>query len=159
MAEEKEASVTALDRVDREILRLISVDASLSLAEIATKVGLTPTPCWKRIRRMEQEGVIVRRVAVLDPPKIGLPVAVFVEVQTADHSAAWLDKFHEVVATMPEIVDAWRMSGDVDYLMHVVVADIAAYDGFYRRLIAALPLRNVTSRFAMERMKSGTLPI
>jgi len=159
MTEEKEAGVTALDRVDREILRLISVDASLSLAEIAVKVGLTPTPCWKRIRRMEQEGVIVRRVAVLDPRKIGLPVAVFVEVETADHSAAWLEKFHAVVATMPEIVDAWRMSGDVDYLLHVVVADIAAYDGFYRRLIAALPLRNVTSRFAMERMKSGALPI
>jgi len=159
MAEEKEAVSTALDRVDREILRLISVDASLSLAEIAAKVGLTPTPCWKRIRRMEQAGIIVRRVAVLDPAKIGLPVAVFVEVETADHSAAWLEKFHTVVATMPEIVDAWRMSGDVDYLLHVVVADIAAYDGFYRRLIAALPLRNVTSRFAMERMKSGALPI
>ena len=159
MAEEKEAASTALDRVDRDILRLITVDASLSLAQIAKQVGLTPTPCWKRIRRMEQEGNILRRVAVLEPARIGLPVAVFVAVETADHSAAWLEKFHAVVATMPEIVDAWRMSGDVDYLLHVVVADIAAYDGFYRRLIAALPLRNVTSRFAMERMKSGTLPI
>src|SRR6201985_381808 len=133
-----------LDRLDREILRLLSVDASLSLADIAAKVGLTPTPCWKRIRRMEQEGIIQRRVAILDADKIGLPVSVFVEIETADHSAEWLARFAEVIRTMPEIVDAWRMSGDVDYLLHVVVADIASYDQFYRRLIGAVPLRNVS---------------
>ena len=148
-----------LDRVDREILRLLSVDASLSLAEIADKVGLTATPCWKRIRRMEQLGIIMRRVALIDPAKVGLGVSVFVAVETADHSADWLDRFAKVVAGMAEIVDAWRMSGDVDYVLHVVVPDIAAYDGFYRRLIEALPLRNVTSRFAMERMKAAPLPI
>lgn len=154
MSAEKE-----LDRVDREILRLISEDASLSLAEIAGRVGLTPTPCWKRIRRMEQDGIILRRVAVIDPAKVGLPVSVFVEVETADHSGAWLARFAEVIAGMTEVVDAWRMSGDVDYLLHVVVADIAAYDGFYRRLIGAVPLRNVSSRFAMERIKTASLPI
>ena len=154
MADPKE-----LDRLDRAILRLLAEDASLSLAEVAEKVGLTPTPCWKRIRRMEQEGIILRRVAVLDAAKVGVPVSVFVAVETADHSGVWLDRFAEVVAGMPEIVDAWRMSGDVDYVMHVVVADIAAYDDFYRRLIAAVPLRNVTSRFAMEHMKNGPLPI
>ena len=154
MAADKE-----LDRVDREILRLLSVDASLSLAEIADKVGLTATPCWKRIRRMEQLGIILRRVALIDPAKVGLGVSVFVAVETADHSAEWLDRFAKVVAGMAEIVDAWRMSGDVDYVLHVVVPDIAAYDGFYRRLIEALPLRNVTSRFAMERMKAAPLPI
>lgn len=154
MADPKE-----LDRLDRAILRLLAEDASLSLAEVAEKVGLTPTPCWKRIRRMEQDGIILRRVAVLDPAKIGVPVSVFVAVETADHSGAWLDRFAEVVAGMPEIVDAWRMSGDVDYVMHVVVADIAAYDDFYRRLITALPLRNVTSRFAMEHLKHGPLPV
>lgn len=159
MAQDKENGPADLDRVDKEILRLISVDASLSLAEIAGKVGLTPTPCWKRIRRMEQEGVIQRRVAVIDAARIGLPVSVFVAVETADHSAAWLEKFHAAVADMPEIVDALRMSGDVDYLLHVVVPDIAAYDHFYRKLISALPLRNVTSRFAMERMKAAALPI
>ena len=148
-----------LDRVDREILRLLSVDASLSLAEIADKVGLTATPCWKRIRRMEQLGIILRRVALIDPGKVGLGVSVFVAVETADHSAGWLDRFANVVAGMTEIVDAWRMSGDVDYLLHVVVPDIAAYDGFYRRLIESLPLRNVTSRFAMERMKAAPLPL
>jgi len=159
MTEDRDIAPATLDKIDREILRLITEDASLSLADIAGKVGLTPTPCWKRIRRMEQAGIILRRVAVLDPAKIGLPVSVFVAVETADHSAAWLEKFHTVVDTMPEIVDAWRMSGDVDYLLHVVVPDIAAYDGFYRRLIGAVSLRNVSSRFAMERMKNAALPI
>ena len=148
-----------LDRVDREILRLLAADASLSLADIAAKVGLTPTPCWKRIRRMEQDGIILGRVATIDPAKIGLPVSVFVAVETADHSGDWLKRFADVVTGLPEIVDAWRMSGDVDYLLHVVVPDIAAYDDFYRRLIAAVPLRNVTSRFSMERLKAAPLPI
>jgi Lrp/AsnC family transcriptional regulator len=148
-----------LDRVDREILRLLAADASLSLADIATKVGLTSTPCWKRIRRMEEAGIILGRVATIDPAKIGLPVSVFVAVETADHSGDWLKRFADVVAGLPEIVDAWRMSGDVDYLLHVVVPDIAAYDDFYRRLIAAVPLRNVTSRFSMERLKAAPLPI
>jgi Lrp/AsnC family transcriptional regulator len=148
-----------LDRFDREILRLIAEDASLSLAEIAGKVGLTPTPCWKRIRRMEQDGIILRRVAVMDPVKVGLPVSVFVEIETADHSSDWLTRFAKVIDQTPEIVDAWRMSGDVDYLLHVVVSDIAAYDAFYRKLIASVPLRNVSSRFSMERMKAAALPI
>ncbi len=154
MAAEKD-----LDRLDREILRLITVDASLSLADIAERVGLTPTPCWKRIRRMEQDGVILKRVAVLDPAKVGLPVSVFVAIETADHSADWLARFAAAIQQTPEIVDAWRMSGDVDYLLHVVVPDIASYDAFYRKLIAALPLRNVSSRFSMERMKAAALPV
>jgi Lrp/AsnC family transcriptional regulator len=154
MAADKE-----IDRLDREILRLISADASLSLAEIAAQVGLTPTPCWKRIRRMEEAGVILRRVAVIDPAKIGLPVSVFVEVETADHSGEWLQQFANVVGNMPEIIDAWRMSGDVDYLLHVVVPDIAAYDDFYRRLIGQVKLRNVSSRFSMERLKAAPLPV
>jgi len=154
MAADKE-----IDRLDREILRLISADASLSLAEIAAQVGLTPTPCWKRIRRMEEVGIILRRVAVIDPAKIGLPVSVFVEVETADHSGEWLERFAEVVGSMPEIIDAWRMSGDVDYLLHVVVPDIAAYDDFYRRLIGRVKLRNVSSRFSMERLKAAPLPV
>lgn len=148
-----------MDRLDREILRLISSDATLSLADIAERVGLTPTPCWKRIRRMEESGIILRRVAVIDPAKVGLPVSVFVEVETSDHSSDWLARFAEVVRNTAEIVDAWRMSGDVDYLLHVVVSDIAAYDEFYRRLIAAVPLRNVTSRFSMERLKAAPLPV
>lgn len=148
-----------MDQLDRHILRLITRDASLSLAQIAERVGLTPTPCWKRIRRMEEAGIILGRVTLVDPASIGLPVSVFVEVQTADHSAGWLQRFAEMVCSMPEIVDAWRMSGDVDYLLHVVVRDIAAYDAFYRRLIDAVPLRNVTSRFSMERLKAEPLPV
>src|SRR5664279_3247677 len=148
-----------IDRLDREILRLISVDASLSLADIAAKVGLTPTQRWKRIRRMEQDGIIQRRVASLDADKIGLPVSVCVAVETADHSSDWLGRFARVISDTPEIVDAWRMSGDVDYLLHVVVADIAAYDHFYRKLINAVPLCNVSSRFTMERVKAGALPV
>jgi Lrp/AsnC family transcriptional regulator len=148
-----------LDSTDRAILRLLSVDASLSLNEIAERVHLTATPCWKRIKRMEEAGIIKSRVAVLDADKLGLPVSVFVSVETSDHSAAWLATFAETVAGTPEIVGAWRMSGDVDYLLHVIVPDISAYDSFYRRLIAAVPLRNVSSRFAMERMKDGALPI
>ncbi len=148
-----------IDAIDRAILRLLATDASLSLNEIARRVGLTATPCWKRIRRLEEAGVIRGRIAVIDAEKVGLPVSAFVAVETADHSAAWLERFAAVVAKTPEIVGAWRMSGDVDYLLHVVVPDIAAYDGFYRRLIAAVPLRNVTSRFAMEHLKAGPLPL
>jgi Lrp/AsnC family transcriptional regulator len=151
--------MTELDSIDRAILRLLAHDTSLSLNEIADKVGLTATPCWKRIKRMEDTGVIRARVALLDPDKLGLPVSVFVSVETADHSAEWLAQFAATVDSTPEIIGAWRMSGDVDYLLHVVVPDIAAYDGFYRRLIATLPLRNVSSRFAMERMKDSALPI
>ncbi len=153
------AASKELDRLDRAILRLLSRDATLSLAEIAAEVGLTPTPCWKRIRRLEEAGIIRARVALLDAGKVGLGVSVFVAVETADHSADWLARFASVLAGMPEVIDAWRMSGDVDYLLHVVVADIADYDAFYRRLIAALPLRNVTSRFAMEQVKAAPLPI
>jgi Lrp/AsnC family transcriptional regulator len=148
-----------LDNIDRAILRLLAADASLSLNDIADKVGLTATPCWKRIKRMEELGIIKGRIAVLDADKLGLPVSVFVSVETSDHSSEWLARFARAIAETPEIVGAWRMSGDVDYLLHVVVADIAAYDAFYRKLIAAVPLRNVSSRFAMERMKDGALPI
>ncbi len=151
--------MTELDNIDRAILRLLAADASLSLNDIADKVGLTATPCWKRIKRMEEAGIIRARIAVLDADKLGLPVSVFVSVETSDHSAEWLRNFAHTIATTPEIVGAWRMSGDVDYLLHVIVPDIAAYDSFYRQLIAAIPLRNVSSRFAMERMKAGPLPI
>jgi Lrp/AsnC family transcriptional regulator len=153
------SAAVPMDDTDRAILRLIARDASLSLAEIAAEVHLTPTPCWKRIRRLEKDGVIRARIAVLDQQALGLPVSVFVSVETADHSADWLERFAALVDQTPEIVDAWRMGGDVDYLLHVVVSDISSYDAFYRRLIAALPLRNVTSRFAMERIKSAPLPL
>ena len=150
-----------LDPTDRAILRLIQRDAALSLAAIAAEIGLTPTPCWKRIRRMEAAGIITGRATLLDPAKVGLPLSVFVALEIGDHSATWIDAFAETVTTMPEVLECWRMGGDVDYLLRVAVADMPAYDAFYRRLTAAVPgLRNVTSRFAMERVKSTTaLPV
>jgi Lrp/AsnC family transcriptional regulator len=151
--------MSEIDPIDRAILRLIATDSSLSLNDIADKVGLTATPCWKRIKRMEDAGIILGRIAQLDADKLGLPVSVFVSIETADHSAEWLANFGKTIAATPEIVGAWRMSGDVDYLLHVIVPDIAAYDAFYRNLINAVKLRNVSSRFAMERMKNGPLPL
>ncbi|WP_338665500.1 Lrp/AsnC family transcriptional regulator [Pararoseomonas sp. SCSIO 73927] len=150
-----------LDSTDRAILRLIQRDAALSLAAIAEAVGLTPTPCWKRIRRMEAAGVITGRATLLDPARVGLPLSVFVSLEIGDHSAGWIEAFAWRVSAMPEVLECWRMGGDVDYLLRVAVADMAAYDAFYRRLTAEVPqLRNVTSRFAMERVKSTTaLPV
>lgn len=150
-----------LDRIDREILRLLMRDAARSLAEIAQEVGLTPTPCWKRIRRMEEQGVITGRVALVDADRVGLPISVFVSIETGDHSADWIARFAAAVESMAEIVECWRLGGDVDYLLRVVVADMAGYDAFYRRFVAAVPaLRKVTGRFAMERVKGTTaLPI
>ena len=155
------ATGTELDHTDRAILRLIQRDAALSLSEIAVEVGLTPTPCWKRIRRMEQVGIITGRVALVDPTKVGLGLSVFVAIETGDHSAPWIETFAGTVAKMPEVVDCWRLGGDVDYLLRVVVPDMAAFDNFYRRLTADVPaLRKVTSRFAMERVKNTTaLPL
>ncbi|WP_408639647.1 Lrp/AsnC family transcriptional regulator [Roseomonas populi] len=150
-----------MDLTDRAILRLIQRDAALSLAAIAEAVGLTPTPCWKRIRRMETAGIITGRATLLDPARVGLPLSVFVSLEIGDHSAGWIEAFARTVSAMPEVLECWRMGGDVDYLLRVAVADMPAYDAFYRRLTAEVPdLRNVTSRFAMERVKSTTaLPV
>ena len=149
-----------MDSIDLKILALLQTDATLSIATIGERVGLSQTPCWKRIQRLEADGVIDRRVAVLDPVKLGLGLTVFVSIETADHSEDWLERFAETVASMPEVLEFYRMAGDVDYMLRVVVADMQAYDTFYKKLIATLPLKNVTSRFAMEKVKSTTaLPI
>ena len=149
-----------MDAIDRKILAVMQDDASLSVAEIGTRVGLSSTPCWKRIQRLESEGVIRKRVALVDQAKVGLGITVFVSIETGDHSQEWLGKFAQTVAAMPEVMEFYRMAGDVDYMLRVVVPDIAGYDAFYKRLISAVPLANVTSRFAMEKIKSTTvLPI
>jgi Lrp/AsnC family transcriptional regulator len=149
-----------MDATDRKILNVLQQDASLSVAEIGHRVGLSSTPCWKRIQRLEADGVIEKRVAVVNQEKVGLGVTVFVSIETGDHSEAWLQKFAELVGAMPEVMEFYRMAGDVDYMLRVVVPDIAGYDRFYKQLIAAIPLKNVTSRFAMERIKSTTaLPL
>ena len=149
-----------MDAIDYKILAVLQEDASLSVAEIGQRVGLSSTPCWKRIQKLEAEGVIQRRVAVVDQDKIGLGITVFVSVETGDHSQDWLDRFAKTVGAMPEVMEFYRMAGDVDYMLRVVVPDIAGYDTFYKKLIGTVPLKNVTSRFAMERIKSTTaLPI
>lgn len=149
-----------MDAIDRKILSVVQEDASLSVAEIGSRVGLSSTPCWKRIQRLEADGVIQRRVAVVDQAKVGLGITVYVSVETGDHSQEWLDRFAQTVGAMPEVMEFYRMAGDVDYMLRVVAPDIAGYDAFYKRLIATVPLKNVTSRFAMEKIKSTTaLPI
>jgi Lrp/AsnC family transcriptional regulator len=149
-----------MDAIDHKILAVLQEDASLSVAEIGQRVGLSSTPCWKRIQRLEADGVITRRVALIDQNKIGLGITVFVSVETGDHSQEWLARFAEVVGAMPEVMEFYRMAGDVDYMLRVVVPDIQGYDAFYKRLIATVPLKNVTSRFALEKIKSTTaLPI
>ena len=149
-----------MDAIDRKILAEVQNNSSLSVAEIGSRVGLSSTPCWKRLQRLEADGVITRRVALVDPDKIGLGITVFVSVETGDHSEDWLGQFAETIGAMPEVMEFYRMAGDVDYMLRVVVPDIAGYDTFYKKLIATVPLKNVTSRFAMERIKSTTaLPI
>ena len=145
-----------MDKADRKILDLLQTDASLSLNDISERVGLSPTPCWKRIRKLEDAGVILRRVAIVDPAKVGAGVTVFVSLKTREHSREWLETFAETVSAFPEVVEFYRMSGDVDYMLRVLVADIAAYDAFYKKLVGAVPLVEVTSRFAMEAIKQTT---
>jgi len=149
-----------MDRLDRKILRLLQEDATLAVADVAKKVGLSTTPCWRRIQKLEEEGVIKRRVAILDHEKVNVRVTVFVSIRTNSHSHEWLRRFSEVIQEFPEVVEFYRMSGDVDYLLRVVVPDIAAYDAFYKRLIAKIEIRDVSSSFAMEQIKYTTeLPL
>ena len=145
-----------MDEIDQKLLVLLQGDCTLSIAEMADRVGLSPTPCWKRIQKMEAAGVILRRVALVDPKLVGMGLTVFVAVEAGSHSPEWLAAFAAAVEAMPEVLEFYRMAGDVDYMLRVVAADMAEYDAFYKRLIAAVPLKNVTSRFAMERIKSTT---
>ena len=145
-----------MDRLDKKILKLLQEDATLAVADVAKRVGLSTTPCWRRIQKLEEEGIIRRRVAIVDPAKVNLRVTVFVSIRTNSHSNEWLKRFSEVVGDFPEVVEFYRMSGDVDYLLRVVVPDIAAYDAFYKRLIARIEIRDVSSSFAMEQIKYTT---
>src|ERR1700691_2252329 len=149
-----------MDAIDRKILAVLQEDAALAVAEIGSRVGLSSTPCWKRIQRLEADGVIQKRVALVDQDRIGLGVTVFVSIETGDHSQDWLERFANIVGAAPAVMAFYRLAGDVDYMLRVVVPDIAGYDSFYKRLIASVPLTNVTSRFAMEKVKStAALPI
>ncbi|MFO1114479.1 MAG: Lrp/AsnC family transcriptional regulator [Beijerinckiaceae bacterium] len=149
-----------LDDLDRRILRELQADATLSIADLASRVSLSQTPCWKRIQKLEAMGVIERRVAILNPEALGLGLAVLVAIEAGAHSEEWLKAFTEKVAALPEVLDLYRMAGETDYELRVIVPDMQSYDAFYKKLIELAPIRNVTSRFVMERIKSTTnLPI
>ncbi|TVP97543.1 MAG: Lrp/AsnC family transcriptional regulator [Roseinatronobacter sp.] len=150
----------SLDRIDRKILFELMQDATLPVATLSERVGLSQTPCWKRVQKLEAAGVITGRVALVDAEKIGLGLTVFVEIEAADHTPGWRGAFAELVIDYPEIVEVHRMAGDVDYLLKVMVKDMAAFDQFYLEFTKRLPCRNVTSKFSMEVIRATTvLPI
>jgi Lrp/AsnC family transcriptional regulator len=149
-----------LDKFDRRILALLQQNAVMPIAELAEKTGLSASPCWRRIQKLEAEGYIRGRVALLDARKMNLGVTVFAAIRTNQHSVKWLEAFSKAVVGIPEIVEVYRMSGQIDYMLRIVVPDIAAYDRVYRRLIAAIEIYDVSSAFAMEVLKSTTvLPV
>ncbi len=149
-----------MDRTDRKILSILQEDATLPVADIARRVGLSTTPCWRRIQKLEEDKVIDRRVAVLRPEAVNAGVTVFVMIRTDQHNENWLEKFSSEVAQYPEVVGFYRMSGSVDYMLRVMVPDIAAYDGFYKKLVSHVNIADVTSAFAMDRIKDTTaLPL
>lgn len=149
-----------MDAKDRIILELLQRDADMPLADIAAHVHLSSTPCWRRIQKLRETGVIRKQVALCDPAQLNVGVTVFVAVRTTQHTQAWLDRFAKGVKDIPEVVELYRMSGEVDYLLRVVVPDIAAYDGVYKRLIRIADLHDVSSSFAMEQLKYTTaLPL
>ena len=149
-----------LDRIDRKLLQLLQDDASLPIAELAARVNLSPTPCWRSIQKLRDAGVIRKQVVLLDAARLNVGVTVFVSVKTSQHNPAWLERFARGVARIPEVVEFYRMSGDIDYLLRVVVPDIAGYDAVYKELIRVAELTDVSSSFAMEQLKYTTaLPL
>ena len=152
--------MNSLDRYDYAILSALQADGTLSIAQLSEKVGLSTTPCWKRVRRLEEEGYIESRVAIINRRKVGLPVTVFVSVRTTQHDEKWFARFAAAVAALPEVQEFHRMSGDVDYLLKVVTSDIEGYDRFYKKLIKSVQLTGVSSAFSMEQIKITTsLPL
>ncbi|HQU67674.1 MAG TPA: Lrp/AsnC family transcriptional regulator [Albidovulum sp.] len=148
--------MTDLDLIDRKIVAELMRDATLPIAQIAENVGLSQTPCWKRIQKLEAAGVLTGRVALADPAKLGFGLTVFVGIEAPDHSSGWREAFAKAMEATPEVMEVYRMAGQMDYLLRVAVADMASFDGFYKRLTDAVPIKNVTSHFAMERMKFTT---
>ena len=149
-----------MDKIDRKILTLLQTDATIPLGRIAETVGLSTTPCWRRIQKLEESGVIRRRVALLDPDKLNLGVTIFVAIRTAQHSEEWLTQFRQATEGIPEILEIYRLSGAIDYLMKVVVPDIKAYDEVYKRLIRRIEISDVTSMITMETVhESSALPL
>lgn len=152
--------MTMMDQIDRKILCELQRDATVPIAQLAHRVGLSQTPCWKRIQKLEAAGIIRGRVALVDPAKVGLGLIVFMEVEALDHTAEWRDSFLAAVDDIPEVIEVLRLGGTTDYLLRLAVADMPAFDAIYRRLTEAVPIRTVTSRFVMETLRqSSVLPI
>lgn len=149
-------AIMKMDQTDRRILAILQEDATLPVADIGARVGLSPTPCWRRIQKLRAAGVIERTVALVDPRALGLDLIVFIEVEARDHSPEWQERFLAGVSTLPEVLEVVRMAGETDYWLRVAVRDMGHFDEFYKQLIAAGPLKNVTSKFAMERCKAST---
>ena len=152
----KSPEPTSIDAADLRILGVLQEDAAVAVGEVARRVHLSSNACWRRIKRLEADGFILRRVALLDAGRLEAGVTVFVTIRAAEHSDAWLAEFAAVVGRIPQIVEFYRMSGDIDYLLKIKVADIAAYDQVYKRLIRGVRLSDVSSAFAMEELKSTT---
>lgn len=148
--------MTELDLIDRKIVAALMRDATLPIAQIAEMAGLSQTPCWKRIQKLEAAGILTGRVALADPARLGFGQTVFVGIKAPDHSAEWREAFARIAGDIPEIMEVYRMAGDMDYLLRIAVADMAAFDALYRRLTDRVPIRAVTSHFAMERVKFTT---
>ncbi len=149
-----------MDAIDRKILHQLQTDSTLPIVEIAKHIGISSTPCWRRIQKLEKEGVISRRVAILDRKALNLTITVFVMIKTGNHSGDWLEEFSRHIESIDEVAEFYRMSGTVDYLIKIIVPDIAAYDAVYKRIIKIDGLQDVSSSFAMEEIKYSTaLPL
>ena len=148
------------DEIDRSILRLIQQDATLSVDQISEKVHLSRNACWRRIKQLETSGIITRRVALVDPAMVGCPLTAMVLIRTNAHEAGWMERFQTTLRSLPEVVGAYRMTGDLDYVLRVRVADVPAYDAFYKKLTSQIPVSDISASFVMEDIKHTTaLPL
>lgn len=149
-----------MDKVDRRILGILQRDATIPVAELARQVGISQTPCWRRVKRLEEQGVLQRRVAIVDPAKVNLALTAFVAVRTSQHNEKWLQQFTAGVREIPEVIELHRMSGEIDYLLKVLCPDMRRFDEVYKRLIRVAELSDVSSTFSMEALKYTTeLPL
>ena len=145
-----------LDRTNLELLGFLQRDSSIAIEKLAEQVSLSRNACWRRIKALEDAGLILRRVALLDPVGLGLPLVALVVVRTNQHEKDWLERFRTAVMEMPEVVAAWRMSGDLDYVLRIRIPSVAGYDDFYQRLITQMPMSDVSVSFVLEEIKDTT---
>ncbi|HMA00319.1 MAG TPA: Lrp/AsnC family transcriptional regulator [Steroidobacteraceae bacterium] len=146
-----------MDKIDRKILYLLQRNGALTADELGARVGLSKAPCWRRVQRLKESGAIAKTVALLDPAALNLRTTVFVMIKTATHAPNWMEKFSKALQQLPEVIEVHRLSGDVDYLIRIVVPDIGAYDAVYKKMIAAVDMADVTASFVLESIKNTTV--